>query len=439
MSVQKVLVFGAGRSSWFFINYMAQYCQKHNILLTVVDQSVQHVAQWPSITALSIDIHDEVTRRSLVNDHDLVVSLLPVAFHTFVIQDCLALGKHFANASYASDELKQLNEAAKQAGLMFACEMGLDPGLDHMSALSLIHDLQAQGATLKSFTSYTGGLVSPSADTNSWHYKISWNPKNVVLAGKSGAQFLEDNQLKSLPYHRLFRSCKSISVNGVNYQGYANRDSTIYESLYGLQGIETLIRGTLRQDPYCDGWDALVQLGWTDDVNLVDTNRYSWLEITLGMLGQKEIPFEGFHVNNRFYPQSIWDMMAELGLASAENANQAKMTPAALLETLMVAAWKLMDGDKDLIIMQHEFVYQKQGNTYKHTSTLSLEGDDDRHTAMAKLVGWPLAIFCKNFMEGKVKHTGLVLPLTADIYKDILDELEDMGVVFHEIEELITQ
>ena len=262
----KLLVIGAGRSSGSLIEYLLNQSVAHNWQVTVADMDIrlaeEKLNKHPNGTAISFDIKNEEQRQAIIQTHDFVVSMLPAFMHGDVARDCVSFGKHLATASYVSADMKALDTEAKSKGLLLLNECGLDPGIDHASAMKLIDEIKQQGGKITSFKSYCGGLVAPESNDNPWGYKFSWNPRNVILAGQGTAQFLQNGELSFIPYNRLFTQTETVTVEGYGeFDAYANRDSVSYRDIYGLQGINTMLRGTLRQRGYCKAWSVFVKLG----------------------------------------------------------------------------------------------------------------------------------------------------------------------------------
>ncbi|RZK58255.1 MAG: saccharopine dehydrogenase, partial [Hymenobacter sp.] len=269
----RLLLLGAGRSAAVLIEYLLTHAPTEKWFLTVADAQAAHLA--PVLAAhseftrpVTFDVHDAAQLDALVSQADVVISMLPAAFHPAVARACLRHRRHLATASYVGAEVRALHAEAAAAGLVFLMECGLDPGLDHLSAVQTIHALQAAGARITSFKSYCGGLVAPASEgANPWRYKFSWNPRNVVLAGQGGpAHYLENGAEKFIPYPELFARAEVLAVPGHgHFEGYANRDSLSYREIYGLTDVQTMLRGTLRRPGYCGAWQVLVRLGLTDD------------------------------------------------------------------------------------------------------------------------------------------------------------------------------
>ncbi len=437
--MKKILVLGAGRSSAALITYLLKVSASNGWKLTVADADEKLIngklKNHPSGVPLIFDINNDAQRQKEIGGHHLVISLLPPHLHIIAARECLNLSVPFMTASYVSPEIQALDKEAKEKGILILMESGLDPGIDHMSAMEEIDKIKAEGGSLTSFKSYTGGLVAPDSDTNPWHYKISWNPRNVVLAGQGTVKYLENGIYKYVPYHRLFSRIENIEVDGAGrFEGYLNRDSLKYIDLYGLQGIDTFIRGTLRGEGYCRAWDCLVQLGLTEDSYTIDLPSdasfvnllEAYLPAGTGSITERTCEYLGL------LPQSNEiGLLQWLGLF--DSGNKIKLlnaTPAQHLQSLIEERWKLEANDKDRIVMVHYFDYKIGDKLFSKTSSLVVNGDDQVNTAMAKTVGLPLGIAAKLLLEGNIKLTGVHVPISRELYDPILRELEQEGIIY---------
>ncbi len=443
--MKNLLIIGAGRSATVLISYILEQARQHNFFVTVADADValaqQKVGNHPNGRATWLDASKPNDRREVINRHDVVVSMLPPQMHIEVAQDCIAFGKHLVTASYVSAQVFRLGDEVRQRALVFMNELGLDPGIDHMSAMQRIHDIRDKGGKITAFYSYTGGLVAPESDDNPWHYKFSWNPRNVVLAGQGTAQFLEDGKLKYIPYRRLFRQYRLVEIPGMgDWEVYANRDSLLYREAYGLTDIQTLFRGTVRHRGFCDAWNALVRIGLTDATfPIVDSDQLTYHDLMEAFLG---ISQHTGSVKDRMAqlletePDSpVMQKLEWLGLFSKRRIKVQNATPALILEQLLLQKWALKPADKDMVIMQHVFEYELDGHARKLTSTLIMKGKDGVDTAMSRLVGLPLGIFVKLLLLGKISTTGVNIPTMPEVYEPVMAELEEYGVKFVEVGE----
>ncbi len=435
--MRSILVLGAGRSSSVLIDYLLEHTATEDWRITVGDVSEaaarERIANAPFGKAIAFDVKKEGAD-AVIAGHDLVISVLPAMFHPVVAKYCLKHKKHLLTASYVSPDMNAMNREAKNSGLLFLNECGLDPGIDHMSAMQVIDRVRSEGGDLFSFESFTGGLIAPETDPgNPWRYKFTWNPRNVVMAGQGTAKFLQEGQYKYIPYQQLFKRVTPVEVPGYGkYEGYANRDSLGYRSLYGLQDIKTMLRGTLRHEGFCAAWDVLVQLGCTEDTYTMEgvetmTHR-SFLNSFTGYhatrkLEEKISKQTGVPVDGPEFSRLRWS-----GLFEETPVGLSEGTPAQILEHILNKKWKLDPLDKDLIVMWHRFRYAKDGHGHEVQATLVAKGDDAVRTAMAKTVGLPLAIAAKLTLQGRIKAKGVVVPVTQEFYQPILQELRTLGI-----------
>ncbi len=445
--MNNILIIGAGRSATALINYVLNEAQKHNWSVTVADADPEaaklKINGHPNGRATWLDATKVNDRCDLIGRADVVVSLLPAHLHLEVAHDCLKLKKHLITASYISKQLYALGDEARERALIFMGEMGLDPGIDHMSGKQKIDEIVAKGGRLKSFRSYTGGVVAPESDDNPWHYKFTWNPRNVVLAGQGTAQFLEDSKLRYVPYNRLFKEYQVVNIPDMGeWEVYANRDSLLYRDIYDLGAIPNLFRGTIRHRGFCDAWNALVQIGLTDgSFPILDSEEITYHELldayvssaaTGASLKEKVANLLQIPINSDIIHKLEW-----LGLFRKKKIRMKAATPALILEHLLLEKWRLEDHEKDMVIMQHEFEYEIGRQNRRLTSTMVMKGTDGNNTAMSRLVGLPIGIFVKQVMLGKINSIGVNIPVLKEVYEPVLEELKSFGVIFKEKDELI--
>lgn len=443
MQQQSILLLGAGRSATHLIDYIAQYSHKSNITFTIADISQETLQaktqQYPWVKTLTIQPNNnEEQYESIVSQNTIVISLLPPQLHLQVAKICLRYEKHLLTASYLSEAMKQLHQEAKEKKLIFLNEAGLDPGIDHMSAMETLDKIRAQGGKITSFQSFCGGLIAPESDNNPWGYKFTWNPRNVVLAGQgTPAQYIYQGKYKYVPYSQLFTNPINLYFETVgDYEAYPNRDSLSYRTHYQLDDIPTMLRGTIRKKGYCKAWNNLVRLGITDD-SLPIENLSTWAEW-----------FEAF-LPNTDNNKSIEDKLAEvlqlskddeslqkllwIGLQEDENINTKEtLTSAQILQKKLEQKWKIAPQDKDLVLMQHQFQYELQNKKYQITANLIVKGENATHTAMSKTVGLPLAIATKLVAENKIQEYGVMIPIHKQWYEPILAELKHFDIIFQE-------
>ena len=442
--MKKILVIGAGRSAVTLIKYLLDNSSANNWQVTVADFSIeladQAVGNHNNGKAIFFNVTDKKQRESEIENADIVISMLPASLHITVAKDCVRLGKNLVTASYVSAEIAELDEAAKQAGILLLNEIGLDPGIDHMSAMQVIDEIKENGGELTSFKSFCGGLVHPDYDNNPWNYKFTWNPRNVVLAGQGTAQYIENSDYKYIPYTSLFERTEHMEVlDAGEFEGYANRDSLSYRKSYGLDDIPTLFRGTLRRKGYSEAWNIFVQLGMTDDTYKLENSG----SITYREFINMFLPFnDALTVEEKLCKQFslttdsvIFQKIAWLSTFSENKVGIENASPAQILQKICEEKWTLGSEDKDMIVMQHQFEYVQNGEQKKLNSSLLVFGDDPRYTSMAKTVGLPVAIATKLILSGAIKSIGVKIPTTKDIYVPVLKELEENGINF--VEELV--
>lgn len=447
--MKNILIIGAGRSATSLIDYLKKYIQQQDLRLTIADADLALARQKAGgeeeqLKAIALDIFHEEALNSCIASADVVVSMVPAAFHPLVAKACIRFRKHMLSASYVSEEIQQLDAQAKAAGIIILKECGLDPGIDHMTAMEAIDRIRAAGGKLTSFRSYTGGLIAPESDNNPWGYKFTWNPRNVVLAGQGAAglgtaRYLRNGEYKYVPYYRLFSRLEHIEVEGyAPFEGYPNRDSLSYRKIYGMEEVPTLLRGTLRKKGYCESWNALVQLGMTDDsFQMEGLDKMSLREFTNAFLPfDHELKAEEkfcrmLRIDRR---SDIFQRISWLGLFSQTPVPIQQGSPAQVLQAILEEKWKLEPEDKDMVVMQHIFEWEEAGEEKRLYASMVSLGDNQLHTAMAKTVGWPLAIAVRLLLENKIDRRGVCVPVTPDIYKPILEELRCLGISFTEKE-----
>jgi len=432
--MKKILLFGAGKSATCLIQYLVRATAARDWQLVVAESNLSLVQSkiGPATHARAavLQVEDEGQRDALIREADIVISLLPPALHYLVAGSCIRWKKNLLTASYLDDKIRALEPAIREQGLLFICEMGLDPGIDHMSAMELIHRIRSQAGIIHSFRSHTGGLVSPGSDDNPWHYKISWNPRNVVLAGSAGATYRQEGQVITRSYPELFDRCEEVVVEDIGpLAWYPNRDSLSYISLYGLEETSTFIRTTLRYPSFCRAWQAVVRAGLTDDSTPVrDAGEGAPAPpLTFAAWAAPILPF----VNESNRPQ-----LEFLGLFDQTPIPSATpWTSADVLQYLLETRLAMQPDDKDMIVMLHEIEFENAAGTRKEIhSRLIVHGEDSLRTAMAKTVGLPLGIAAVLLLEGKIGLQGLHIPILPAIYEPVLRELALEGIRFEETE-----
>jgi saccharopine dehydrogenase-like NADP-dependent oxidoreductase len=441
--MRNILIIGAGRSASSLIQYLLNRSEAENLHLTIGDLSLELAQRktnnHKNATAIALDIFNATQRQTEIQKADIVISMLPAHLHIEVAKDCITYKKHMVTASYVSDAMQALDTAAKENNLVFMNEIGLDPGIDHMSAMKVINEIREQGGKIILFESFCGGLVAPESDTNLWNYKFTWAPRNVVLAGQGGAaKFIQEGTYKYIPYHKLFRRTEFLEVEGYGrFEGYANRDSLKYRSVYGLDDALTLYRGTIRKVGFSRAWNLFVQLGMTDNTYVIDNSEtISYREFTNLFLPYH--PTDSVEIKLRLQlgieqDDIMWDKLLELDLFNPKKIVGLKnATPAQILEKILTDSWTLEPNDKDMIVMYHKFGYEINGVQKQIDSKMVCIGEDQTYTAMAKTVGLPVAIATLQILNGNIKTPGVQLPITKEVYDPILKELESFGIHFKE-------
>lgn len=478
--MKNILLIGAGRSASTLIKYLLYNSSQEDWQITVGDISLelakQKIGNHLNAHAIAFDMNNEAQRGEEIAKADIVISMLPAALHLPVAKECLKQKKNLVTASYVSKQMEDLDADAKKAGVIFLNEIGLDPGIDHLSAMKVIDEVKAKGGKMITFKSYCGGLVAPESNDNPWGYKFTWNPRAVVMAGQSGdspggtAQFLENGKVKCIPYSRLFSTTDTISVDGIGkFESYANRDSLSYIELYGLKDVKNMLRGTLRMPGYCKAWNSFVQLGITDgNCKIAGSENTTYAEFIQSFLpsphpsprerGSKEdgsvkkklAKFLHEKENSPVMKKLEWlgifknQKIGPLTLVPSPHGEGGNASPAEILLDLLMKKWSLKSKDKDMVVMQHEFEYdltqphprplsKGEGRKIKRiTSSLVVIGDDQINTAMSKTVGLPLGIAAKLILNGKVNLKGVLIPTVKEIYNPVLSELENLGIKFVE-------
>jgi len=444
--MKNILVLGAGLSTYSLIDYLLKHAAEYDWHITVADVNedvARHkVNGHPRGKAVAFDINDDTESWRTIAKSDIVVSMLPAFMHHLVAKKCIDLRKPMLTASYVTDEIKAYDELAVKAGVPILMELGVDPGIDHMSAMRVIDRIKEEGGEINSFYSFTGGLVAPESDNNPWNYKLTWNPRNVVMAGNGVSQYIQQGRYKYIPYFRLFERIltRKILQYG-DFEAYANRDSLGYREIYGLKDIPSMFRGTLRRPGYSKAWNVLVKLGATDDTYILENSEnMSYRDfINSFMSYEPNVPVE---IKLQDYCQEagdpvVFEKLKWLGIFDKRKVGIKKATPAQILQKLLEEKWKLDPEDKDMLIMQHEFKYVLGNESRMMVSAMAIIGENQQETAMARTVGLPLGIATKLLATGKIDKVGIHRPIDKDMYNPILDELQSLGIIFEEKNYLI--
>jgi saccharopine dehydrogenase-like NADP-dependent oxidoreductase len=441
--MKNILIIGAGKSSSALIKYLLDTSEEEKLSLTIGDISTENahklINNHKNAIAIVLDVFDKEQREEQIQKADLVISMLPARFHVDVAKDCIAFGKHMVTASYISDEMRALDAEAKKKGLVFMNEIGLDPGIDHMSAMQVIDRIKDAGGKMLLFESFCGGIVAPESDNNLWNYKFTWNPRNVVLAGQGGAaMFIQEGTYKYIPYHKLFRRSEFLEVKGNGkFEAIANRDSLKYRSIYGLDNIPTMYRGPIRKVGFSRAWNIFVQLGMTDDSYIIEeSENMSYRDFVNLFLAYS--PSDSVELKLRSYlkidqDDVMWEKLIELDIFNPnKKISLKKATPAQMLQSILEESWTLDENDKDMIVMQHIFGYELDGKRFQIESSFVVLGENQTYTAMSKTVGLPVGIAAVKILKGEIKTPGVQIPISKEVYKPILKELEAHGIIFSE-------
>jgi saccharopine dehydrogenase-like NADP-dependent oxidoreductase len=500
--MKQILLFGTGKSATVLIDYLLENAITENWKITAVDADLElaksKIGNSKRAEAVSFNINDAEERSSYIRRADIVISMLPPTLHIEVAKDCIRYSKNLLTASYVDDAIRKLQPDIEKHKLLFLYEMGLDPGIDHMSAMRIIDSIHAKGGKVTSFKSHCGGLVAPESDDNPWHYKISWNPRNIIMAGKAGSHYRENGVEKQIPYEELFTADRLVEIPDIGFLSwYPNRDSLSYTPLYGLEDAPTFLRTTLRHPDFMYGWKNVIDLKLTDETVQYETNGKSlceafkehmdkngfgeWLQDKLEerfaetknmmenlmklMEAENEAREEGSRMPESFMAADERGNIEEieidevksraasylahkmheanltlkqlffLGLDDQDTlVNKGLCSPADILQFAVEKKLTLRPYDKDMIVMLHEIEYESGGKQSEIKSSLVVKGENNLRTAMAKTVGLPLGIAAKLILNGKIKLNGLHIPTAREIYEPVLKELEANNVKFQEEE-----
>lgn len=442
--MKNILIFGAGKSSGALIDYLYQHAESDRYSLTVADVSAinleEAIKNKPSLKTIKISNIEDDLVNEIIAQNTLIISMLPAALHFSIAQKCLTKKKNLITPSYISTDMQSLHEAAKNTGLLFLNEMGLDPGIDHLSACAMINQVQEKGGIIESFKSHCGGLVAKESNDNPWGYKFSWNPRNVVVAGQ-GSGFIrwkENGRTQHLPYHRLFASAETITHGNEKFDTYPNRDSLVFIDPYHLQNAQTVYRGTLRYDGFCNAWNLLVQLGLCDEHTLIDIDKnetnVSFLMKFVQNSSLKNIEAQTARVLNENTESEAFKKLKWLGFFEEKKLPvSGTQTAALVVQKILEGKWQLKKGDKDRIVMIHEMVYRLNENRYSEQAILDKNGDES-HTAMAATVGLPIGIAARMILKNEIQLTGVLRPVMKEIYESILVALANLGIAFKHIQ-----
>ncbi|MBD3415170.1 MAG: saccharopine dehydrogenase [Candidatus Aminicenantes bacterium] len=432
---KSVLVLGAGSVAPPLIKYL---CKQPGIQLKIADQIFEKAQQLalpsPSAHPLHLDIRDQSKTRSLVKEADLVISILPYTFHPEIASYCVEMRTNMITASYVSQSMKDFDSEAKQKGILILNEIGLDPGIDHMEAMRIIHEIKNNNGIVTSFISFCGGLPAPEANTNPFGYKFSWSPRGVLLAGKNPAQYLENDQILYIPPEKLFQNPAAVFIKEVgSLEGYPNRDSLPYKELYQIPSARTLIRGTLRYKGWCSFMHYAAKIGLLEErsENWEGMTNPDFIRKTAGIAEQGDLKSDlanhlKIATNSNFIRCLDW-----LGIFKPQTLPLKQGSALDILVKLMEKRLSFQKGERDLILLQHKIKAEyKDKESQEITSNLIHYGNPDGDTAMSKTVGLPLAIAAKLILSHTIVSTGVQIPISCEIYEPILTELKESGIEF---------
>lgn len=441
--MRTILIIGAGKSTAFLVKYLLDKSIDERLYIRLADKNklaaLKLINNHKNGIGIEFDINSKQQRIDEIKKADIVISMLPARFHYEVAKDCLRLKKNLITASYVSNEMQSLNQDVKLKNLLFLNEMGVDPGIDHMSAMQIIDKIKSEGGKMILFESFTGGLIAPECDNNLWNYKFTWNPRNVVLAGQGGAaKFIQEGKFKYIPYNRLFRRTEFLDVEGYGrFEAYANRDSLKYQNIYGLNDVHTMYRGTIRKVGFGKAWQIFVRLGMTDDSYYVTgSENMSYRDFINSFLPyhpSDSVELKLRHQLKIDQDDILWEKLEELDLFNRNKRVGIKDgTPAQILQKILMDSWTLKQDDKDMIVMYHKFGYVLKGKKHQIDSTMVCIGEDQTYTAMSKTVGLPVAIGAIKVLNGIINEKGVQIPIKKQIYLPILNELRKYGINFKE-------
>ena len=432
---KKIVILGAGKSSSYLIKYLYSKRLELGININIFsDKYADYLDDFKNINFQILDIKDSSNLEELIHETYILISLLPPFMHFKIANLCSKKGINMITASYLDDKIKTLENSFKKNDSFLFMEMGLDPGIDHMSAMSTIESLNKRGDILE-FESYTGGLIKYDIDKNPWGYKFTWNPMNVIIAGADGATYLSENKKKNIPYNKVFKDLAKINLsNTESYEGYPNRDSLKYKELYNLHGVKTLKRGTIRNKSFCKTWSILIDLGLTNDKKSISNdNNMSYFD------------FFNYNLKAKNYDELVDILKLEYGImpTSQEFKNlewsgffsdkKFKIKGGNFSDFLLAILkdkWTLDDDDIDEIVMVHTFIFKTDKNLIKLTSFLKIEGEDKTYTAMSKTVGLPIAVLVEHIINVNFNKSGIYLPFKKNIYEPVLKRLSELGINF---------
>jgi len=445
LTMKQILVLGAGQSSAYLISHLLGVASARRWFVTVGDVDFElareRVADHPHGKAIHFDVTDETPRSAQIEAADVVINMLPPAFQDLVSWDCVNHGRHMLSVSYRDQAVRDLAQDARRKGVLLLCELGLDPGIDHMSATALISKVRSRGGTIRGFRSYGSGIPANDQEQNPLRYVITWNPRNVVMSGYDGAQYMEDGKIKLVPFHQVFQHTWAVEVEGIGtLEAYPNRDSMAYLEAFGLEHVDTMIRGTLRHPGWSETWSQIVRLGLPNETlripNLQERTYRDVVEMLLPLnISESHIEQRVARYLRISPTGSIMEKMRWLGLFSDEKVGGTGDTAASMMIHLLQEKLPLTDEMRDLVILLHELDVEYPGGERapeRITSTLVSEGERGGFTAMSRAVGLPTAIAAELLLEDRLPLTGSRIPTHPAIYEPVLERIAQAGLAFTE-------
>ncbi len=447
--MKRILILGSGQSTGYLVDYLLRKSQEKEYFLTVCDRNLETaqrlIGDHQNAQALEFDANDAATRASLLSQSNIVVNMLTRPFQYPVAIDCLNAGVPMITASYEDPKVHSLHNDVVKKGLLFLNEMGLDPGIDHMVAMQTISSVRSSGGIIESFRSYGSGLPATLDPLNPFHYALTWNPRNVLLAGEDGAIFKENNRIKMLPFHKIFEQTWSVEVDGIGtMEAYPNRDSIGYGKILGLEYAHTIIRGTLRYPGWGEVWQQIINLGMTNEtIKIPDLPNMTYREFTEMFLpevhGAKKLEHD---IAGYLYISPTGEIIKKLkwfGLFSKDKIGGTVTTAAEVMIDLMKKKFKLPEGMRDMVVLMLEIEAKYEADNGRRERILHtmIEIGTEQHTAIAKTVGLPVAIGTELMLEGKLQVTGCHIPIHASIYEPVLQAIRQEGIVFKQFAEPI--
>mgnify|MGYP003311624299 CR=1 FL=1 len=432
---KKVVILGAGKSSSYLIKHL--YSKRFDLDIDInifSDKYSKYLDSFKDINFQILDINDKNTLEQLINKTYILVSLLPPFMHYNIAKICSEKGINMITASYLDDKIKSLENSFKKSNSFLFMEMGLDPGIDHISAMNTIESIKKRGEILE-FESYTGGLIKYDINKNPWGYKFTWNPMNVIIAGADGATYLSENKKKNIPYNKVFKDISKINLsNTESYEGYPNRDSLKYKKLYNLDGVKTLKRGTIRNKSFCKTWSILIDLGLTNNNQLLSNDYnmsyFDFFNYNLKAKNLNELQ-DFLKLEFDISPSSQeFKNLKWSGFFSDKKFKLKKGNFSDYLLSILKDKWSLDNDDIDEIVMVHTFIFKIDKNLIKLTSFLKIEGEDKTYTAMSKTVGLPIAVLVEHIININFNKSGIHLPFKKNIYEPVLERLSELGINF---------